>query len=268
MIAAFIHMAALFLPLLATDAIGNSPRSFDFYVTPPLVERKVAAGTPFAVEVTFYNRDSAPLTLRLGRADLTMDLAGDVRVVASGNPDFSCKTWLIFPDSALRIPGGGRITIPVTVQVPSGMRTGRYGVLVARTEIKPARADEITLVGQTGAIFMLQPAVRARLSAQIREIDLTREDGQAMRFQIRVRNDGDVHFRAKGYILIKNSFDKIVDRVPLQMGTGTILPLHERLFSAQWNNKRKMLPGAYRAVFHLQVPGLAKVLQEVRDFSL
>ncbi|MBN1466942.1 hypothetical protein JXA02_14405 [candidate division KSB1 bacterium] len=255
--------------LLLLLFFSQSPgRSFNFIVMPPIVEEKYKSGSMSKINLTVHNNDSSPLTLLLSTADLTMDLQGKAGIAERHDETFSCKEWFVLPSPRIVIAPNAQVPIPIGIQAPYGAFGGKYGIILLQTELKPRAADEVTLLGQTGTIFLLESAGQKKRSAIIRDVKMTILKAEEVQFHVLVHNDGNVHFRAKGYVLIKNHLDKIVDRAPLQVGTGLVLPAHDRLFQAKWNNKRKMAAGEYRAIVNVQIPGVAKTLQKAISFAI
>ena len=76
-----------------------------------------------------------------------------------------------------------------------------------------------------------------------------------------------MHVKARGSILIKDSKGQVVDRVPLEVGTGTVLPDGVREFRGTWSNRRKMKKGDYTGEVSVSCSGIGAVLSSV-DFSI
>jgi hypothetical protein len=93
----------------------------------------------------------------------------------------------------------------------------------------------------------------------------TSKPGQdGVRFAVHFRNTGNIHLKTRGSVVIKNKEGRIVDRVPLEVGTGTVLPDGIRRFSGTWRNLRRMVEGAYTGEVRIDAAGMRTVSQVVQ----
>jgi|GEM_PF-2825989 len=241
--------------------------SFKFIISPPLVNLKLRPNELKKIDLTVYNQNDKKLSLLIRTCSLEMDKKGNALASDKTNDPFSCATWLKIPVDNITIDPHAKKIVPVEIKVPYGATGGKYGIILFETATQPQTRDEIVLIGRMGTIFMLEVYGAKKIDAAIKGFKIAKENG-SIHFTAQIFNSGNTHFKARGSVIIKDNLDKIVDRVKLEVGTGSVLPNHEREFAGVWNNPRKMEKGKYRAILQIFIPGHGRTLQEVKDFII
>jgi hypothetical protein len=86
------------------------------------------------------------------------------------------------------------------------------------------------------------------------------KEKRKVRFTVVFHNVGPIHVKVKGSIVIMDAATgRILDRVPLVTGTGTVLPYGWRRFGGAWEKQRKLKPGHYLAEARIRFPGAPMV---------
>jgi len=68
-------------------------------------------------------------------------------------------------------------------------------------------------------------------------------------------------------VVIKDGKGRIIDRIPLEAGTGTVFPDGVRDFPGTWSNPRKMVKGKYTAEVRINYRGRRQARAE-KIFSI
>jgi hypothetical protein len=157
----------------------------------------------------------------------------------------------------------------LTFQVPRGTNGGRYCVVVFDTRPIEAKASQphIAISTRTGTIIMETVSRTVPRSGEITDLRVRHAIGDTMTIAAYFENTSDIHVKIKPSCIIKNADGRIVDRVKLEAGTGTVLPGGKRQMTGYWANKRKMLPGKYVAEVVVDFRGLKRAVQ-TSEFSL
>jgi len=263
----FINLTIFLLNFILLSLEWAIAASINFIVSPPIVELKMHPGSTKKIELTVYNKNSNALNLNVETVSLEMDKYGNAVVSDSEYDPFSCATWFHIDKKKLSILPNNKVILPVEIKVPYGINGGKYGIVLFQTNNLKRDKDEIKLTGRMGTIFLISIFGHKEISGKIANFKLSQENG-IINFTALIQNSGNIHFKTKGTILIKNEKNTIIDRVNLKIGTGTILPKHEREFCAVWDNSRKMLPGNYAAILQIRIPGMGRILQETKDFLI
>jgi hypothetical protein len=77
------------------------------------------------------------------------------------------------------------------------------------------------------------------------------------------RNTGNVHAQVRPSCVIRNGEGRVVDRVKMDAGTGTVRPGGTRQLSGVWKNKAKMLRGYYTAEVAADYRGRKRAVRSV-----
>jgi hypothetical protein len=125
----------------------------------------------------------------------------------------------------------------------------------------------VALGTRVGSIVMEAIPRTLVKSCEIEKVEIPKSSAESVEFAVHFRNTGNVHLKTRGSVLIKGSDGRIVDRVPLEVGTGTVFPDGVRRFRGTWANPRKMEKGDYTGEIRMSCPGTGATLSVV-DFSL
>lgn len=258
-----IKFLAILLTIFSQLLYGTN--SFKFTVSPPIIHLKLHPGSTEEVELRVQNKDEAELNLNIKTYPLAMDKSGNA--VVGEDQRFSCSAWLEPARNSVSIPPDSTAFVAVKIKVPFNVSGGRYGVVMFETSRKMQREKEILLTGRMGTILMIELYGRKQFDSRIMNFSIA-GNSNPIDFSVTIRNHGNIHITAKGSILISGEDGRIVDRVNLNTGTGTILPENSRIFSAIWQNERKIIPGAYRAKVRIIIPGIGRVLEGEKVFYI
>ena len=152
------------------------------------------------------------------------------------------------------------------IQVPPGVRGGRHGIILFNfSSSEFAAPGGVQIKGELGTIFLLEIALTQTRKGAISDF-LIAKGNEGATFSAIFHNKGNVLIKASGSVIIRDDSNKVVDRLPLNGGTGTILPEGKRNFTGKWNNRRKLSPGKYFAEVRMLFPGNSEVLKVQRDF--
>ncbi len=241
--------------------------SFKFTVSPPIILLKLHPGSTEIIDLSIHNNDKTDLKLNLKTYSLSMDEFGNALVAENEDQQVIHVSWLQPEFNTITIPPDSGAVVSVKINVPFGVSGGKYGVVMFETSQKVRGQNKILLTGRMGSIVMIEIYGRKQYDSKLVDFSV---NGQAnpVNFAVTIWNNGNLHINVKGSIMILGEDNRIVDRINLNVGTGTILPNHRRIFSAVWKNVKKMKPGQYIAKVRIIVPGVGKVIEEEKAFII
>ncbi|MBN1351156.1 hypothetical protein JXJ21_17180 [candidate division KSB1 bacterium] len=248
-----------------TILVSNQISAFDFSVSPPIIRLKLHPNSAKQISLDIHNRNLKELSLIAEVMALELTQTGEAQPAQKS--EWSCADWITLSQRQIRLLPGENRKLSVTITVPANIAGGRYATILFRTETPQNTENHVKLIGQMGTIIMIESFGAKNVSGLI-EGFAYQKDGKAIRFGATIRNNGNIHFKADGSIVIMDEQNRIVDRLNLESGTGTVLPGGVRRFEATWSNPRKMLPGKYQAKLNLRIPGGRGILQDVQIFTL
>jgi hypothetical protein len=249
-------------------------------VAPPLVESSIAAGGLRTFKLVVSNLGNKPVDIEGYTCDLKLNLDGTPLVLEPGLSSYSCAKWIELTNDKFTLDPGSKKEIGAKIRVPRGVRGGRYAVILFESlSSDRTKRGNVILGARLGTILMVSIPWTLKREAEISQIKVEevpvapREGGQGktliqpVDFIVSLKNMGNVHIQANGSVVIKNDEGRIIDRIPLEVGTGTVLPEGVRDFQGSWSNPRKMVKGKYTAEARINYGGRKQARAE-KTFSI
>ncbi|HVP57479.1 MAG TPA: hypothetical protein VMU02_05235 [bacterium] len=260
-----IVMAVLVTIALAGAVSGGISVS----VTPPLLEISVPPGGKKAYTLTIKNVGDTRVSVKPLIMDLTLSVEGAAEPVQRGTSKWSCADWASMNTSEFALNPGEGEERELTFEVPRGTNGGRYCVVVFEAKLFEAKAagPHVSVATRTGTIIMETVSRTVPRSGEVSELTVKHATGDTMVITAYFENPNDIHVKISPSCVIKGADGKIVDRVKLDAGTGTVLPDGKRQMTGRWANKRKMVPGKYVAEVVVDFRGLKRATKTA-EFSL
>jgi len=233
------------LTVLARLTIEVEAQSF--LATPTIVELEVLPGEEKDFVIRVINVSVHEQSFRVYLTDLALEKDGNPGFPLPGSSTWSCASWITIRPSRLILTPYQGTEIACKLSVPRGETGGRYAAIIVEQTQKPAllRDRIIPEVRYRIAISILLTVRGAKLEekVQISEIKVTLSQEGKNEVIVRVRNEGNVHVRGEGIVIVKDAYGRIWKEVTLEAGKGTILPQSERNFKGIFENP--LLPGKY-----------------------
>ncbi|HSH18297.1 MAG TPA: DUF916 domain-containing protein [Candidatus Saccharimonadales bacterium] len=136
-----------------------------------------------------------------------------------------------------------------TIKVPANAEPGgRFGSIVFKTTARPLQGQSGVAVGQEiGSLLFLKIAGNVQEKSSVADFKAARaiNEYKPVPFEVRVKNEGNVHLRPKGTVTITNIFGKKVATVPLE--SRNVLPDAVRKMTAEWKDGGRLIFGRYTA---------------------
>jgi len=216
--------------------------------------------------ITLYNQGDEEAVVKAYTRSLHLSPTGEPQPGDSEEGIFSCASWISFNPSHFTIEPQGKRKIAGVLKVPRGQRGGRYASILFETIPKEAK-DGLRISTRLGIVVMVTIPRTCRKEGEI--VSFTYGSGEeGVSFKAIFRNTGNVHLKATSSVVIMDTGGKVIDRVNLEGGTGTVLPLEEREFSGIWKRKSKMTPEKeYIAEVRVIFPG-GRWVRKRFEFSL
>lgn len=257
-------LVPIFLIILSTLALSQ----ISITVAPPLVETSIPAGGLRSFKLVVSNMGNSAVDIQGYACDLKLNPDGTPLILDPGVSAYSCAKWIELTEDKFTLEPGSKKAIGASIKVPRGVRGGRYAVILFESLSSGRRKRGNVILGaRLGTILMVSIPRTLKREAKISQIKVEeapvspREGRQGktliqpVDFIVSLKNTGNVHIRAKGSVVIKNDKSRIIDRIPLETGTGTVLPDGKRDFLGTWSNPRKMVKGKYTAEARISYRG-------------
>ncbi|MBN1154701.1 hypothetical protein JXB12_07260 [candidate division KSB1 bacterium] len=261
------YILILYSLLMRIAVASASLSTFNIVVSPPRFDLRMQPGSRERITLNVRNDGTSVIELELKQFDLGMDIKGNSIALPVGQSDYSCGDWLKFSEMRFELKPDEMRQVTIDIHAPYGISGGRYAIILFETIGDIGKTnDGLLLKGRVGSLVLIDFYGRRRLEGEISSFKSEIQDDNVWFFMI-LKNTGDTHFRMSGSIIIKNG-DRIVDRVQVDVSSGTIIPGYEREFNAIWANSRKMIPGEYMAELRVLIPGMGRYIRKETAFTI
>lgn len=220
-----------------TAALGFPHVGRAISIVPPTLEFSTQAGQTVTGKIKILNDEKDFKTFYLSTANFK---AGD----ENGQPEFNFQTdvvdlasWIKLDAASIDLQPGGIANVAVTIEVPKNADPGGHyaGVFVSTT---PPDAGNVKVVQKTGTLAILRVEGNVQEAAVVRQF--TTSTGKTMLDRLpadlilRIQNTGNVHFRPKGLITIRNMWGGVSATIDINPKEGAVLPSSIRKFDMLW----------------------------------
>lgn len=225
-------------------------------VSPPIIELQAPPGGLRRFSVRVSNDGPEAVTVSVFSAGVDMDLDG-VPGVVPADSEWSCAPWIELEKESLELPAGESEEVRAELRVPRGVRGGRYAVVLFRTQVPGSSRGPVhlTLAASTGSVVMVTILRTAEREGHVSKLGLEPYEDGALRFTALFQNQGNTHVKVRGAVVVRDSRERVVARLRLQTGTGTVLPGGARLATAVWDKWGRCPDGEYAAEVQVSFGG-------------
>jgi hypothetical protein len=208
-------------------------------VTPFMTELQLEPGVAQQKTITVTNATDTTVSLAVTTTDFAPSDNGQPRF-PSGSvtvPDtYSLTSWVnIISDISFTLAPGATRDVVFTVTPPVLVEPGtRYGAILFTTA--PQQVTAGSRVVQTLASLLVARYGQGFTHGYVSEFDTKYlyTDVAPITYTARFVNDGNVHLRPKGEVVVTNMFGREVAREFVNRDAGIVLPNSDRVFSATW----------------------------------
>jgi len=151
-------------------------------------------------------------------------------------------SWLKMPVNSVLVKADQVVQIPLEINVPKNAEVGGYYLAALwQTASSPKRkTSQLNFSSQVGSLILLR--VNGNVKEQLRVASFGSEknrsvyDALPVNFNLKLKNEGNIHESPRGFVVIKNCLGRVVDALPVNSEKGNILPASTRQFAVVWTN--------------------------------
>jgi hypothetical protein len=254
------------------------PNTSGFVVSPIYQNVTLKANQASAhYAVDLQNTTAADQTFKLSTLDFgSLNDSGGVAFLGSSTSDFSKKyglaKWMKLDDDTVIVPAGQTVKLGVTVDnSPSLVGGGHYGAILATAQTAPGDKAAQARVGVYAVLSSLILLLKEPSEAPGMAVVLQAHDGSWLAMPIsvtdRFKNTGTVHVIPRGLVEVKDPRGKVVERGPLNVDSGIILPTASRTYQTQLMTLAgARVPGRYTITATYRIGNAAKSSTYVTTF--
>jgi len=221
----------------------------DFVVEPGKTEIFLNPGESITKNISVTSRINKTFNFKLTTEDFvgTNDSKQPVMLLGDANSPYSLKDFIIPEITEFSLEFGEKITIPVTISIPSNAEPrGYYGALIISNN--PDKLDGETIketesktriISRIGSLFLLKingEGIEQGNIESLKVIGPTQMfySERPKGFEIAFKNTGNVHLVPYGTITIKNIFGQVINTLPVD--AYFVLPDSTRYREVMWSD--------------------------------
>jgi hypothetical protein len=254
--------AILAIAMTMAGLVGLAKPAAAVTLVPPSLELSADPGDTIETKVKLFNETTSALTLTASSANFTAQGEEGEPGFEFDAPSADLAEWIKPGQASFDLEPGATIEIPVKIGIPANAEPGgHYAGLFFGSGAAAAEGGQVGIQSKIGTLVIL------RVSGNIREAGTVVEFGAAggqslnrlpVGLLLRIQNNGNVHFRPKGFVTIRNMFGGVSATLPINPKDGAVLPNSIRRFTMDWAREE----GAAKGNF------FAEVGREWRNFAL
>lgn len=232
----FISLTAFLIALsVATPQVYAQARSLT--VRPPKFELFGNPGDTVTEQIQVTNNSNFPVTYALLIEDFgSSGEEGHVVLEEETNDAaYSLAEWIEPAVQEVILQPNETTTVNFAVNVPRDAEPGgHYASILFESGENPD--PSVTTVSQRiGTLVLLRVSGNIEEAAQIESFDAPgRVNEGPVNFTLRLNNQGNVHVRPKGTVIVTNMFGQKVDEIPLE--GANVLPGATRRMEISWDD--------------------------------
>lgn len=209
---------------------------------PPRLEIEAEPGETIKSVLKVRNDTGTQQNFTVNIEDFIVDQKTNTPIPLSENVTsrWSLRKWIVGP-KLIPVDAGQTQNIEITIRVPASALPGGHYAMVTYNpngDIKPGDLRKTaTIIGQrVGSIIYVKVKGDINEKAYLNSFTSPKftEKGP-VEFSGAIENASDIHISPKGYISIKDIFNKEVSRINLDL--GNIFPENVKEFTTKWDQK-------------------------------
>jgi len=264
----FFTTGLIFLSLffLVDKNQASAQDSVGLGLSPPTFELSANPGDLLRNTIRVENLTDRPMIIVVEKRNFTaMGEEGSVDLTENTTP-FSLASWITVDPVEVEIGPKGRSVFNFTINVPLNAEPGgHFGSIIFKVGNKEKVVGSgATLSQELGSLILLRIAGKTDEEGQFASFKAIKKifEYGPVDFELRVKNEGNVHLKPTGTIVISNLWGKQVAKI--EVTPKNVLPGAIRKLSATW--ERKLLLGKYRAIASLTYGTKGQILVSSTTF--
>lgn len=242
-----ILIITLFFVISVSKPVKTSAQtSKGLTVIPPKFELFANPGDTISERLRLRNESDFPVTYTVLSEDFSS--SGEEGAVTlegeTADPNFALATWLTPETNDITLQPKEEKTFTFSVAVPKEAEPGgHYASLLFSSGTEPVPGSA-AVTSRIGSLVLLRVSGNVTEDANVENFTApSYSKSGPIPFDLRLKNNGNVHIRPKGTIVITNLFNQKVAEIPLQ--GANVLPGAVRKMETMWDKTNPL--GIYTA---------------------
>ncbi len=238
----------------AAHAIASPTQGLQ--ISPAIIDINAQPGQTINFELKLTDISGGALNAHMTVNDFgAKNEAGDPEIIldTAETSQYSMRQW-VGPQADIKLSSQQTKIFSMVISVPKDAEPGGHYAIIRFTgqQDNPGGGAKVAQAASVGTLILMR--VSGNISESLRFLDFyASKNGQRgnifystpITFTQRLRNEGSVHEKPTGQVIVTNVFGKVVTSFEINSGLHNVLPGSIRRFDEEW--KGKFLVGAYRA---------------------
>ncbi len=207
-----------------------------FSIAPQVIEFRTTPGEIKEFKIKIKNDEKTDLCFKL-------EIEAISKMNQNGSPVFGTITdslaiapWFSLKEKSICAKSGEVINPTLVIQIPNTVRTaGIYATAYLTPTFTTQNNQGPTVINRIGTLIAIR--LDQIISVEQGNIAQFGYDKTNKKFLIDFKNDGTIHLRPYGEIVIKTEAGRIVDTLPFNETGGLVLPDSNRYFEILWDKR-------------------------------
>ncbi len=213
-------------------------------INPFIIEIDAEPGDTIEKSISLTNTTDKPLSFLASINDFVPNGTSGQPIFLptnqDANPKYSLSKWVtVTRQPQFTIPPHASTKVDFAITIPADVEPGTHygGILFGRPPDNPSSTGT-AVQSKAGVIILVRLGHSSeQIAIENFKVQKTFYQITPIEFSTIIRNDGNVHSKAKGEITIRNMVGDQVIQVPINRDANIILPFNKREFISKWNPK-------------------------------
>ncbi|MFA6421884.1 MAG: hypothetical protein WCV92_00540 [Candidatus Buchananbacteria bacterium] len=225
---------------------------------PSRLETSLAPGQAKTYEISLFNETKEDLYLNaiLSPFDSKSE---DGKPILGSSKEATFLNWIKLPISSILLRPGETRKVPLNISVPLGVKSGgHYFASIWEIGSGPNKpVSQVGIISRVGTLVLLRVNGKdIKESLEIKDFIKSKKNifyiFGPIGFYVRLANNGNVHLKPQGTLLIKDFSGKVVDNKKFNSEALNILPGTTRKMESVWQPQNIFLVGKFSARLDLK----------------
>jgi hypothetical protein len=222
-------LLTIFVAIGMTFSIQVIAQTTGITIAPLTFELVAKPGDILTNTIKVYNPADNVISIKMSAEDFrVIGESGQVIVEPQEDTTYSFKKWVKIEPTEFTLKSKEQKFVNFTINIPKNAEPGgKYGSVLATTNVSGAEQ-------KVGSLVLLTVSGEIKESLILKEFSISKSS-KSVSFKVRLENNGTVHLRPRGSIIIENCQGKKIE--DLEIPATNILPGAIRETDVSWTIK-------------------------------
>lgn len=259
-----LALSALWSLALLSPARAAESDKIILTISPPLIKNKMNPGDSWAATIKLLNNGEEAVTVYARAVDFKSGPEGGVELLGVEENDeqdvaaikkYSLSRWIDIEHDPIVLAAHQSVQVPFAIKLPPDAEPGGHyaAIMVGNKPAEKIEGSGLKVSSFLSSLILLEVAGKTIEKGVISEFSTDKNFYQSanVKFNLRIENEGTIHFQPKGEIKIYDMWGEEKATLPFnenQGNFGNVLPQSTRKWNLEWNGKVSLAQmGRYKA---------------------